>query len=191
MCAEHICIAPCIHKPGIRVSGARQMSGHQSRWNTVEKRKENTLCTQLSGHLSPVAQSLYLMGYPSYNMTMNIMPKLTCRMLKSSKLMYFCSGFHFLSHDRICKRSQKHAQAMPLFPGFSEMVAANRAIIQNAVKGTSYTIVTSKRLTNCGQNSSSFDQTSKICISEGNGTHPLFKWTDAARANQAVSTAVK
>jgi hypothetical protein len=89
--------------------------------------------------------------------------------------MYFSNFFHVLSQDRRCKRSHKHTQIMPVFPGFFGLDAANWAIIPNAVKGISYINVTSKRLTNCGDISSSVDQTEEFCITDGNGNCPLFK----------------
>jgi hypothetical protein len=80
---------------------------------------------------------------------------------------------------------------MPIFPGFCTLDAANWAIIPNAVKGISYIIAASKTLTNCGDTSSSVDQTEEFFITDGNGNCPLFKCTDAARASHAANTAVK
>lgn len=120
----------------------------------------------------------------------NMIQKLTCKIPKSNKVMYFSSSFHFLSQLWTCRRIHEHKQIKPNFPGFFGKNAADCAIIPRAVNGISYVNITGKKLTIYGGTSTA-DQIVEFCITAGNGSCPLFKWPEVASTRDAASKTVK
>lgn len=123
-------------------------------------------------------------------MIINIILKLTCTILKSSKLMYSSKFSHLFSQDCVCKIIQKHTQITPIFLHFLGMVATRWVNVPSAVRGISYISVAGTRWTTCGETSTAHHKV-EFCTMVGNGSCPLFRWTDVARTRHAANTAVK